>query len=73
MHGLNFYLLPQNYTSHIPGTLVFNYVAPISKAQGQCGLPASLQPSMNLATHIKFLIFKVNPMSGECQRAILMN
>ena len=27
-----------------------NYVALISKVQGQCGLKASLQPPMNLAT-----------------------
>ena len=33
VHGLNFYLLPQNYT-HIPGTIVAIYVAPISKARG---------------------------------------
>ena len=55
VHGLNLYLLPQNYTYSI---FTNNYIALISKAQGQCGLKASLQPPMNLVTEIKFLILK---------------
>ena len=48
-----------------------NYVALISKAQGQCGLKASLQPPMNLSIQIKSLY--LNPMRDECQRAKLEN
>ena len=40
-----------------------NYVALISKAQGHCGVKASLQPPMNLAIQIKFLIYS-NSISG---------
>ena len=37
---------------------VIIFVTLISKAQGQCGLKESLQPPMNLAIQIKFLILK---------------
>ena len=50
VHGLNFYLLPQNYTySMYNNNNNYYYVAHISNAQGQCGLKASSQPPMNLA------------------------
>ena len=57
VHGLNCYLLPQNYIYSIYTNNNF-YVALISKAQRQCGLKESLQLSMNLAIQIKFLILK---------------
>ena len=50
----------------------YYYVALISKAQGQCGFNASLQPPMNLATQIKLFRYS-NPMTGESQKAKLQN
>ena len=73
VHGLKFYLLPQNYTYSMYVTNNHDYFALISKAQGQCGLKESYQLPMNLAIQIKFLILKINPISGRCQRVKLEN